>query len=262
MAGIGEESRIQSTISSDLDAFRNNYSINEQQTDGSLIHINLVSPSITLFDKYRFYILQNCSKELLPLKYRYRPDYLSYDKYGTTNWWTLILYINDVSSIEEFDLEEVLIPNLTCVGRLNDISSDMRELSLINYDQLNNTETALLYSYLGSKLVTNKTMEETVTQLTTDEDPLASRMRREEFVLDIASLRTRYVDLEYPAVENSIVMIVRGKPNYTYGKHYMLTESADKKLNRITWDPKLVSGSGLIFRLKEKDIIQITYVSK
>lgn len=262
MAGIGEESKIQSTISSDIDGFRNNYSITEQQTDGSLIHINLIAPSITLFDKYRFYILQNCSREVMPLKYRYRPDYLSYDRYGTTNWWNLILYINDISSIEEFDIERVLVPNLTCIGRLNDISSDMRELSLINYDKLNHTENALLYSSLGTKLVTNKTLEETVTQLTTDEDPLASRMRREEFVLDIATLRTRYIDLEYPAVENSIVLIVRGKPNYTYGRHYILTESGDKKMNRITWDPKVVSGSGLLFRLKEKDIIQVTYVSK
>jgi len=262
MAGIGEEARIQSTISSDIDTFRNKYSINEQQTDGSIVHVNLVAPAITLFDKYRFYIFQNCSRERMELKYKYRPDYLSYDRYGTTNWWNLILYINDIPTIEEFDLEQVLIPNLDCIGKLNEISSDMRELSLINYDELNTTEKALLYSYRGSQLITNKTLEETVTQLTTSDDSLANRMKREEFVLDIASLRTRYIDLEYPAVENSIVMIVKGKPNYSYGKHYILTESADKKMNRITWDPKIVSGSGLVFRLKEKDVIQVTYVSK
>lgn len=263
MAGIGEEARIQSTISSDIDCFRNNYSINEQQTDGSLVHINLVAPAITLFDKYRFYILQNCSKERLELKYRLRPDYLSYDKYGTTNWWNLILYINDIPTIEEFDIENVLIPNLDCIGKLNEIASDMRELSLINYDQLNKTEKALLYTPKGISLITNKTIEETVKKLTSDEDDsLSSRMRREEFVMDIATLRTRCVDLEYPAVENSVVMIVKGKPNYSYGKHYILTESSDNKKNRVTWDPKIVTGSGLVFRLKEKDVIQVTYVSK
>lgn len=262
MAGIGEEARILSTISSDIDAFRNNYSITEQQTDGSIVHINLVSPSITLFDKYRFYILQNCSYERLQLKYKYRPDYLSYDKYGTTNWWNLILYANDVPTIEEFDLENVLIPNLECIGKMNEISSDMKELSLINYDDLNTTEKALLYTPRGSTLITNKTLEETVTELTSSSDSIADRMHREEFILDIASLRTRSIDLEYQPVENSIVMIVKGKPNYSYGKHYILTESSDKKMNRITWDPKIVTGSGLVFRLKEKDVIQVTYVSK
>lgn len=260
MAGIGEEARIQSSISSDIDSFKNKYSITEQQTDGSVVHINIVAPSITLFDKYRFYIFQNCSRERLELKYRYRPDYLSYDKYGTTNWWNLILYINDIATIEEFDIEDVLIPNLDCIGRLNDIASDMRELSLINYDILNKTESALLYTPRGITL-TPAPLELPSTTLE-DDDSLANRMRREEFILDIATLRTRCIDLEYPAVENSVVMVVKGKPNYSYGKHYILTESSDKKMNRVTWDPRLVTGSGLVFRLKEKDVIQVTYVSK
>jgi hypothetical protein len=41
MAGIGEEARIQSSISSDIDAFKNKYSITEQQTDESIVHINI-----------------------------------------------------------------------------------------------------------------------------------------------------------------------------------------------------------------------------
>jgi hypothetical protein len=43
-------------------------------------------------------------------KYKYRPDYLSYDEYGTVILDQLLLYINGISSPEDFDLNKVIIP--------------------------------------------------------------------------------------------------------------------------------------------------------
>ena len=262
MADVGYEARMQSILSSDCDNFRNKYQTNEIELSGNVINISLVAPCLTILDKYRFYILENCAKRRLEKKYFYRPDYLSYDEYGTTNWWYLILYINDIPTLQDFTREDILVPNFDCISRLSEISTEEKQNNLLNYDHLNETKKPLLFSSASYSFATDYTLENTVKELTSVSDPLEDRFQREEFVLDISTLRLRYIDLQYPAIENSIILTVRGKPNYSYGKHYILTESARNVRNRITWDPKLVAGSGLVFRLKEKDIIQVTYVKK
>ena len=261
MADVGYEARMQSILFSDCDNFRNKYQTNEVELNGNVINISLVAPCLTILDKYRFYILENCSKKRVDRKYFYRPDYLSYDEYGTTNWWYLILYINDIPTLQDFTREDILLPNVDCVSKLEDISTDERQNNLLNYDHLNETTKPLLYSSAAYSFATDYTLEKTVKEITTV-NSFEDKFQREEFVLDITTLRLRYIDLQYPAIENSIILTVRGKPNYSYGKHYILTESAQNIKNRITWDPKIVTGSGLVFRLKEKDIIQVTYVKR
>lgn len=261
MADIGYEARMQSILSSDCDNFRNKYQTNEVELSGNVINISLVSPCLTILDKYRFYILENSAKKRLERKYFYRPDYLSYDEYGTTNWWYLILYINDIPTLQEFTREDILVPNFDCISRLQEISTEERQNNLLNYDHLNETKKPLLFSSSFYSFAPDYTLEQTVKEITSV-NSFEDRFQREEFVLDITTLRLRYIDLTYAPIENSIIFTVRGKPNYTYGKHYILTESSQNIKNRITWDPKIVTGSGLVFRLKEKDIIQVTYVKR
>lgn len=256
----GTEANLLSTLNSDVDRFRDRYHTHEDQINDRRISISFVSPTIFLYDVYRFYILQNCTKKPLPVKNKYRPDYVSYEEYGTTNWWTLILYINDVPSIEQFDKEEILVPSLDCIYRLEEISSKNRTDRSFNDDDKADKTTPLLYT-----LPVQHTISETVNELkkpvesiTTEND----RFKREQFVMDIPTLRLRYIELEHEPIDDSIIMVIRGKPNYTYGKHYSLVTGSDNTKKRITWDPRIVTGSGLIFRLKEKDIIQVTYVSK
>ena len=260
MADVGEIAKTLSIVSSDGDNYRNAYRTTEVQSDGSIVSIVLTAPSFAIFDKYRFYILQNSKIEKMTTRYKYRPDYLSYDQYGTTNWWQLLLYINDIPTIQEFDRDKVLVPTRSCIGLLESESTSMRKVTEINQDYLNNTQKAILYSPYTYK--TNITLENTLKELTEKPTSIADRMKREEFVMDVPTLRLRYIDLEFPAIENSVNLVVKGKPNYIYGKHYILTKSNDNIPNRITWDPNIVKGSGLVFRLKEKDIIQVTYVSR
>ena len=258
----GEESKLLSTLNSDIDRFRDRYHTYEDQVNGKRISISFVSPSVFLYDVYRFYILSNCVKKPLELRNKYRPDYVSYEEYGTTNWWTLILYANDIPSIEQFDKEEILVPSVDCVYRLEEIASKNRMNKTFNEDAKAYKPSALLYT-----LPVEHTVDETISELKkVKSDSLNienDRFKREEFTMDIPTLRLRYIELEEEPIENSIIMVIRGKPNYTYGKHYKLVNGSNNNAkNRITWDPKIVTGSGLIFRLKEKDIIQITYVSK
>ena len=47
-----------------------------------------------------------------------RPDYLSYDEYGTVALAQLLMYVNAVPSIEGFDLETVIIPSMSAITEM------------------------------------------------------------------------------------------------------------------------------------------------
>lgn len=73
------------------------------------------SPSLWTLDKHLFYLLRNSvEKEFLP-KYKFKPDYLSYDEYGTVALEYILMYVNDVACAEEFDLQSVVIPTLAAI---------------------------------------------------------------------------------------------------------------------------------------------------
>ena len=54
-------------------------------------------------------------------KYRFNPKRLSYDLYGTTELWSLLLDINDVASAVEFDLRTVYLLPTYIVNRIERI---------------------------------------------------------------------------------------------------------------------------------------------
>lgn len=72
-------------------------------------------PNLTTIDKNLFYLLKNSEEVDFELKYKYRPDYLSFDYYGTTILWELIMYVNGVFSVEDFDLPKVVIPSMEAI---------------------------------------------------------------------------------------------------------------------------------------------------
>ena len=51
-------------------------------------------------------------------KYRFNPKKLSYDLYGTTELWALLLDINELTSATQFDLKELYIFPAMIVDRL------------------------------------------------------------------------------------------------------------------------------------------------
>ena len=72
-------------------------------------------PNLLTLDKNLYYLLRHSEEVLFENKYKYRPDYLSYDYYGTVILWEMILYVNNVFSLEDFDLNTVVIPSLEAV---------------------------------------------------------------------------------------------------------------------------------------------------
>lgn len=73
------------------------------------------SPTLETIEKNYFWLLRNSKIKKFNQKYRFRPDYLSNNEYGTPMLWQLLLFINSVFSVEEFDLAEVIIPPLEII---------------------------------------------------------------------------------------------------------------------------------------------------
>lgn len=76
----------------------------------------------SLLVKYMPEIRQIVTKVEFPVaeyqKYRFNPKLLSYDLYGTTELWALILDLNELTSAAQFDIRTVKLPNEVMVDRL------------------------------------------------------------------------------------------------------------------------------------------------
>jgi hypothetical protein len=72
-------------------------------------------PNLLTLDKNLYYLLRHSEEIKFNGKYKYRPDYLSYDYYGTVMLWEMLLYVNNVFSLEDFDLNTVVIPSFEAV---------------------------------------------------------------------------------------------------------------------------------------------------
>lgn len=76
----------------------------------------LPDPNRTTVDLNLFFLLKNSSEVPFEQQYNYRPDYVSFDYYGTTVLGNLILYVNSIRLPEEFvDLDILLVPSYDAV---------------------------------------------------------------------------------------------------------------------------------------------------
>jgi hypothetical protein len=69
------------------------------------------SPSLWTLEKHLFFLLKDSIEKTFEPKYRMKPDYLSYDEYGTVILSYLLMFVNGVYSLEDFDLDNVIIPS-------------------------------------------------------------------------------------------------------------------------------------------------------
>ena len=73
------------------------------------------SPAFWLVEKNLFFLAANSVKKQFDQKYIMRPDYLSYDEYDTVILAPLLMYVNRVFSVEDFNLNEVIIPEMSYI---------------------------------------------------------------------------------------------------------------------------------------------------
>ncbi|RLF57669.1 MAG: hypothetical protein DRN27_07300 [Thermoplasmata archaeon] len=105
---IDQESRQRSRISIDI-----NFAGNRYKTANHLF--TFPSPTLETIDKNLYFLLKHSEQRLFERQYLMRPDYLSFDEYGTVSLAHMIMYVNTVPSLEDFDLHTVIVPSFSAV---------------------------------------------------------------------------------------------------------------------------------------------------
>jgi len=105
---IDREAKRQSKSPLDIEKFGDRF-----KTEND--YFSFPDPNLTTIDRNLFYLLRNSDELPFESKYNYRPDYLSFDLYGTVLLWELLLYVNGVPSVEDFVLERVIAPSLESI---------------------------------------------------------------------------------------------------------------------------------------------------
>jgi hypothetical protein len=108
---IDRESRQRVGLSIDI-----NFSGDRYKTDNGIF--TFPAPTLETIDQYLYFLLQNSKEKKFELQYTMRPDYLSFDEYGTVSLAQLLMYVNNVPSIEQFSLETVVIPTLSAITEM------------------------------------------------------------------------------------------------------------------------------------------------
>lgn len=93
------------------------------------------SPDMTVIDNNLFFILKYSNQEKFDTYYKYRPAYLSYDRYGTRVYSYLLMYINGIFCEEDFDLDIISIPPIDIITEI--FSSNIPKQDLDNLETIN-----------------------------------------------------------------------------------------------------------------------------
>ena len=119
---MGEESTVKGYIE--------NYAIDELTFDTLHFHqvytdrddkkmvVNRDTILLRYFPEFKTAIERHELTEADYKKYRFNPKRLSYDLYGTTELWGLLLDINEISSAIEFDLKTINVLPVYVVDRI------------------------------------------------------------------------------------------------------------------------------------------------
>jgi len=62
-------------------------------------------------------------------KYKMKPDYLSYDEYGTVTLASLLMFVNSIPCIEDFNLVTVVIPSFQSIVSICSDNFPEKEIS-------------------------------------------------------------------------------------------------------------------------------------
>lgn len=104
------------------DTFRDTFSLKVyvEDVDGKVstkevLFLDLNNPFLEM---NKHFLLARCEiKEFQP-RWQRRPQYLSYDEYGTTAFGYLLQFVNDCVSMVDFDFEYVRVPKKSAIKEL------------------------------------------------------------------------------------------------------------------------------------------------
>ena len=141
MNGIVSKSLNLLSSSVDLDSIRGKLAA----SGGGL---SVLSPAafVAGYERWRHHLMSGATEKDLPRAQWMRPDYTSYAEYGTVVHWPLLLYINNIKSIEEYTVAKVLVPSRSAVGKVADL-----ELADIPVNRVDRPESSWTLPALAEK---------------------------------------------------------------------------------------------------------------
>lgn len=249
---IVQEAKRDSRLVYDIDNMRRRY----QSTEGDIV-INFVSPYFSVYEKYRFYLLKNSVREVLESKYYFRPDYLSYQKYNTTTLWTLLLFINDIPNIENFNKNQVLIPTFTSILNLSRGNTESTKVSDLN--ELNKAPVARDTLNLYTTKSTPKLID--IVDEVEPAEEVQLHYVRQKFDVTFTDVSNKYVDLGFAnPIAESVELTMQGETSFIYGVDYVLKADANDVVKRLSWkadsDNSVI---GLESTIIEDAVLEIRY---
>ena len=74
-------------------------------------------PNLETLEKNVYYLLKNSQEvEFDNSRYKYRPDYVSFDYYGTPALDKLLMFVNGINTVENFiGLTTIIVPSLASI---------------------------------------------------------------------------------------------------------------------------------------------------
>lgn len=93
------------------------------------------SPNLWILERNLFYLLRNSKEKVFDKKYKMKPHYLSFDEYGTTILDYVLMYVNGIFSMEDFDLDSIVVPSLNSIVEIS--AGKFREKSANEYSTIN-----------------------------------------------------------------------------------------------------------------------------
>jgi len=268
MPSIKFEADTLANLPGDLDNLRHRY----LQKDTTL-RINCEFPGfeITPLENNMYRLFSDCEYVPFDINWTMRPDYASYDAYGTVIYWNFILFANRIFSIEEFSgLSQILIPSIDSISEV--ISDKISSADYyIDLDEVPNTNESRYYRRYPMDMAEAERLEgiineadvnNTTTSVTSTECELQEKI--ETFTLTAIDIANEYVELEYqPTNTSSITLNLNSYVTpQSYGYDYVLQYDSDGRYKTIiSWDSDdCTLGSGMDSILEAGDILTITYI--
>ena len=121
-----------------------NYSILQPSLDDPSIVYSVDNIIYSYMDELKSYRKLVSVSELEKIKYRYKPKLLAYDCYGSTEIYFVLLAINNMCNIKEFDLKDNTFWGLTpsdMVELMNSIYRAEQQYITLNRNALHISET-------------------------------------------------------------------------------------------------------------------------
>ena len=97
---------------------------------------SLPSPTLSTIEKNLYYLLRNSRTEIFKSQYKFKAEYLSFDEYGTVALDQLLMFVNNVRTAEEFELQTVIIPSFDAIVSIlsdNFPEKDVADLLVVDW---------------------------------------------------------------------------------------------------------------------------------